>query len=111
MGLYKTNTEELSYKQSAIKLVVVTIVSALIWHRYTIYAWLGVSADWLEKYEYAEGFFALCILWAMVIPFYLGVIGIIETFEKRLELTPRDIPPKMPRRHDSRHNKTSSSAP
>lgn len=86
MGLYETNTEELSYKQSAIKLVVVTIVSALIWHRYTIYAWLGVSADWLEKYEYAEGFFALCILWAMVIPFYLGVIGIIETFVKRLEL-------------------------
>ena len=42
MGLYKTNTEELSYKQSAIKLVVVTIVSALIWHRYTMIGWASV---------------------------------------------------------------------
>lgn len=82
--LFQTNTESLSYKQAVIQLMVAISAYALGWHRRTFYVWLGVG-DLLEKYEFVDILFGVCILCPAFLIFYCGISGIIVTFENRLE--------------------------
>lgn len=83
--LFQTNTESLSYKQAVIQLMVAISAYVLGWHRRTFYVWLGVG-DLLEKYEFVDILFGVCILCPAFLIFYCGISGIIVTFENRLEL-------------------------
>ena len=86
MCLYKLNENKLSYKYPLIQLSTVVLGGVLVLKRSTIFTWLGVSNQWMSTYGRLVDFLCFCFLWALVLPFYLGVIGIIETFVKRLEL-------------------------
>lgn len=86
MCLYKLNENKLSYKYPLIQLSTVALGAVLVLKRGTIFTWLGVSNQWMSTYGRLVDFLCFCFLWALVLPFYLGVIGIIETFVKRLEL-------------------------
>lgn len=86
MCLYKLNENKLSYKYPLIQLSTVALGAVLVLKRGTIFTWLGVSNQWMNTYGRLVDFLCFCFLWALVLPFYLGVIGIIEIFVKRLEL-------------------------
>lgn len=86
MCLYKSNENKLSYKQPLIQLSAVALGDILVWKRGILFTWLGISNQWLNTWGRLVDFLCFCVLWALVLPFYIGVADFFETFETRRKL-------------------------